>query len=80
MLTLCPGATESEAAARAEMDLSKLQHVMKAEDVALTLENLKQGPTFISSKHYSKQFNALLAMPRREALMTMAAGLRQTLQ
>ena len=81
VLTLCPGATESEAAARAGMDLSKLQHVMKAEDVAtLTLENLKHGPTFISSEHYGKQFDALLALPRRDALMRMAAGLRQTLQ
>lgn len=81
VLTLCPGATESEAAARAGMDPSKLQHVMKAEDVAsLTLENLKDGPTFISSEHYAKQFEALLAMPRRDALMAMAAGLRQSLQ
>jgi short-subunit dehydrogenase len=80
VLTLCPGATESEAAERSGMDLSKLQNVMKAEDVAaLTLENLKRGPTFISSEHYGRQFDALLSMPRRDALTAMADGLRQSL-
>lgn len=81
VLTLCPGATESEAAARAGMDLSKLQNVMKAEDVAaLTLDNLRDGPTFISSEHYRKQFEGMLAMPRRDALTAMAAGLKQSLK
>jgi short-subunit dehydrogenase len=81
VLTLCPGATESEAAARAGIDLSKLQNVMKAADVAgLTLDNLRDGPTFISSEHYRKQFEGLLAMPRRDALTAMAAGLKKSLE
>ncbi|MDB5726295.1 MAG: hypothetical protein JWQ16_3049 [Novosphingobium sp.] len=81
VLTLCPGATESEAAARSGMDLSKLQNVMKAADVAaLTLDNLRNGPVFISSDHYRKQFEGLLAMPRRDALAAMAAGLKQSLK
>lgn len=81
VLTLCPGATESEAAARSGIDLSKLQNVMKAKEVAaLALDNLKHGPTFISSEHYRRQFDALLSMPRREALMAMADGLRQSLK
>jgi hypothetical protein len=80
VLTLCPGATETEAAARSGMDLSKLQHVMKADEVAaLTLQHLQNGPTFISSEHYRQQFEALLAMPRRDALTAMAAGLRRSL-
>ena len=79
MLTLCPGATESEAAAKSGLDLSKLQNVMKAEDVAgLTLDNLRNGPTFISSAHYQALFDRLLALPRRDALLAMAEGLRQS--
>jgi hypothetical protein len=81
VLTLCPGATESEAAARSGMDLSKLQNVMSAEDVAsLTLDNLGNGPTFISSDYYRKQFDGLLAMPRRDALNAMAASLKGSIE
>lgn len=77
VLTLCPGATESEAAAKSGYDLSKMQGVMKAEDVAaLTLEHVAEGPTFISSDHYRAMFEKLAAMPRREALMAMAAGIK----
>jgi short-subunit dehydrogenase len=78
VLTLCPGATESEAAARSGMDLSQLQNVMKARDVAdLALDNIRNGPTFVSSAHYQALFDQLLAMPRREALMAMAEGIRR---
>lgn len=77
VLTLCPGATESEAAAKAGFDLSKLPNVMKAEDVAaLTLDNMRNGPTFISSEHYKATFDQLLAMPRRDALLAMATGIK----
>jgi short-subunit dehydrogenase len=77
VLTLCPGATESEAAARSGIDLSKLQHVMKAETVAqLALDNIRNGPTFISSEHYQATFDKLLSLPRRDALMAMAAGMK----
>lgn len=79
VLTLCPGATESEAAAKSGLDLSKLQNVMKAEDVVgLTLDNLRNGPTFISSAHYQALFDRLLALPRRDALMAMAEGMRKS--
>ena len=77
VLTLCPGATESEAAANSGIDITKLQNVMKAEDVVqLTLDNIRNGPTFISSEHYKAMFEALLALPRRAALLAMADGLR----
>lgn len=77
VLTLCPGATESEAAGKQGIDLAKLQNVMPAAEVAeLTLDNLRNGPTFISSPHYRASFEALLAMPRREALKAMAAGMK----
>jgi short-subunit dehydrogenase len=79
VLTLCPGATESEAAAKSGIDITKLQNVMKAEDVVgLTLDNIRNGPTFISSAHYQAMFEKLLSLPRRDALMAMADGLRKS--
>lgn len=73
VLTLCPGATESEAAANQGIDMSALPEVMAAEEVArLTLENLPNGPVFISSDYYRATFETLLSMPRRDALMAMA--------
>ncbi|GAA0330661.1 SDR family NAD(P)-dependent oxidoreductase [Sphingomonas oligophenolica] len=78
VLTLCPGATESEAAERQGIDLSKLQNVMSADDVVrLTMENIRKGPTFISSDHYRASFDRLLAMPRRDALMAMAGAMKR---
>lgn len=77
VLTLCPGATESEAAAKQGIDIAKLQNVMPAADVAeLTLDNIQNGPTLISSPHYRASFEALLSMPRRDALKAMAAGMK----
>lgn len=78
ILTLCPGATESEAAAKQGMDPSKLQNVMLASDVArLTLENIQNGPVFFSSEHYRATFDRLLSLPRRDALMAMAMGMKR---
>jgi short-subunit dehydrogenase len=78
VLTLCPGATESEAAAKQGVDLAALQNVMPAGEVArLTLENLRNGPTFFSSEPYRANFEALLSLPRRDALMAMARGMKR---
>lgn len=78
VLTLCPGATESEAAAKQGVDISKLQHVMPAEDVArLTLENIQNGPTFFSSEYYKANFDKLLSLPRHDALMAMAGAMKR---
>ena len=78
VLTLCPGATESEAAAKQGIDIATLQNVMPADEVArLTLENIGNGPTFISSDHYRASFAQLLAMPRRDALMAMAGAMKR---
>lgn len=77
VLTLCPGATESEAAALQGVDISKLRNVMPAADVArLTLENIRNGPTFFSSDAYKANFDQLLALPRSDALMAMARGMK----
>ena len=72
VLTLCPGATNTEAAAKQGIDQSKLADLKEPRDVALaTLEHIKEGPTYYSSEHYLKNFEQLLAMPRGEALLAM---------
>jgi len=78
VLTLCPGATESEAAGNQGIDISKLQNVMTAEAVArLTLDNIQNGPTFFSSEPYKAQMDQLMSLPRRTALMAMAQGMKR---
>lgn len=77
VLTLCPGATDTEALAQSGVDRSRMPHVMDPAEVAqLALDNITEGPTFISSAHYQAMFDRLLAMPRREALTAMAAGFK----
>jgi short-subunit dehydrogenase len=77
VLTLCPGATQSEAAAKQGVDITKLQNVMPAADVAeLALDNIQNGPTFVSSEHYRALFDNLRSLPRRDALRAMAAGMK----
>jgi len=77
VLTLCPGATDTEAAALQGIDIRKLQHVMRADDVArLALDHLADGPSFIPSEHYRAQFERLRVMPRREALLVMARSMK----
>jgi short-subunit dehydrogenase len=77
VLTLCPGATETEALTRSGYDVSKMPNVMKAADVAAqTLDRIADGPLFVSSDHYRSMFDQLAAMPRREALASMAAGIK----
>jgi short-subunit dehydrogenase len=78
VLTLCPGATESEAAANQGIDPSTLRNVMSASTVAeLTLANIDNGPIFISSDHYKAAFEQLLSMPRQQALMAMARSMKR---
>jgi uncharacterized protein len=78
VLTLCPGATESESAGLQGIDISTLRNVMPADEVArLTLENIQRGPVFFSSEYYRANFEKLLSMPRREALMAIAGSLKK---
>lgn len=73
VLTICPGATESEAAALQGIDPLTMRNVMSADEVVqLALDNLSNGPTFITSEHYKAVFEQLLSLPRRDALMAMA--------
>jgi short-subunit dehydrogenase len=77
ILTCCPGATNTEAGQRAGVDLSLLQNVQQPRDVALsTLDNLANGPAHFPNAAYKAQFDHLLAMPKRDALLAMAAAMQ----
>ncbi len=77
VLTLCPGATDTEAMVVAGVDPSTLQSLQQPEEVAqLTLENLKNGPVYIPSEHYRGLFGQLLEMHRGEALAVMAKRMK----
>lgn len=78
VLTLCPGATDTEAPRLQGIDPATLRNVMSPHEVAkLTLDNLGNGPVFIPSEHYRASFEQLLALPRREALLTMAKHMKR---
>lgn len=73
VLTLCPGATASEATA----GMADLANVQPAAEVArLALDNLREGPVFVPNEHYRRLFEHLRSQPRREALTAMAAGMK----
>ena len=78
VLTLCPGATDTEALQRAGIDPATMPNVMLPDEVArLALENLRHGPVYIPSAHYRAMFERLLAMPRRDALSAVAANMKK---
>jgi short-subunit dehydrogenase len=80
VLTLCPGATESEATARYAEKYAAVPNLQPAADVArLTLDNIANGPVYVPNAHYKAQFEQLTAMPRAQAVTAMAAGLKATL-
>ncbi|MDE2404425.1 MAG: SDR family NAD(P)-dependent oxidoreductase [Sphingomonadales bacterium] len=76
VLTLCPGPTESEAAARQGVDMAAVAQRPAIDVARETLDRLDQGPTFVSDAKYQAMFDAMRAMPRREALTAMAAGMK----
>jgi short-subunit dehydrogenase len=77
VLTVCPGATDTEALARSGVNRSALPNVMSPEDVAtLALDGLGDGPVLIPSAHYKAMFDQLTAMPRRDALAMMAKRMK----
>jgi short-subunit dehydrogenase len=78
ILTLCPGATDTEAPRLQGIDPATMRNVMSPDEVArLTLENLRNGPTYIPSAHYKATFDHLLSMSRGEALTLMARSMKQ---
>jgi len=78
VLTLCPGATESEAAGLQGIDINTLQNVLPAAEVAqATLENIQNGPVFFSSEFYHANVEKLAALPRRDALMMIMQSMKR---
>lgn len=77
ILTCCPGATDTEAGVRAGIDMSKIANVQQPRELAvLTLDNLTNGPTYFPNAHYKAQFDAMLSMPKADALRAMAEGMK----
>lgn len=80
VLTLCPGATESEATAKYAEKYAAVPNMQPAREVAqLALENIANGPVYVPNAHYKAQFEQLTAMPRAQAVVAMAAALKATL-
>lgn len=78
VLTLCPGATDTEAPRSQGIDPATLKNIQSPEDVArLALENIQNGPTYIPSEHYRASFDQLLSMPRRDALLAMTKSMKK---
>lgn len=78
VLTLCPGATDTEAPRKQGIDPSTMQNLQSPQEVAqLALDNIKNGPVFIPSAHYRGLFEHLLTMPRRDALSAMAKSMKK---
>lgn len=77
VLAMCPGATESEATLNGTLKGDFLKHLQPArEAVALTLDHIADGPTYIPSDRYRESFGKLVAGPRRETLTAMEANMR----
>lgn len=80
ILTICPGATNTEAPAKQGIDPATMMEVMEPEEVALfTFENMKNGPVLVSSDFYRTMFDQMTAMPRRDALSAMATAIKSSI-
>ena len=80
VLTLCPGATESEATAKYAEKYAAVPNMQPAREVAqLTLDNITYGPVFVPNAHYKAQFEQLTAMPRAQAVVAMASAMRASI-
>lgn len=73
VLTVCPGATESEATA----GMAGLRDLQPAPELArLSLDNLGNGPTYVPNENYRLMFEQLRTGPRRETLTGMAQSMK----
>ena len=78
VLTLCPGATDTEAPRKQGIDPATLRNVMQPEQVAeLALAHIDDGPTYIPSEHYQASFDQLRSLPRQQALAGMARAMKR---
>jgi uncharacterized protein len=58
--------------------MAQLQNVQQPRDVAISaLDNLANGPVHFPNAAYKAQFDLLLAMPRRDALLAMGQAMKQ---
>lgn len=81
VLTLCPSSTDTEAHALQGIDSSTLEGMMSPEAVAgEALDHLADGPVWIAGEHNRQMFDAMLDMPRRQALYSMADAMRAALK
>ena len=80
VLALCPGSTDTEAHALQGIDPATLEGMMTPREVAdLAQEHLDNGPVYIAGEQNQAMFDALLGMPRRDALRQMADNIRAVL-
>ena len=80
VLALCPGSTDTETHALQGIDTSKLEGMMSPEAVAQeAIDNIRNGPVFISGTENREMFAAVTAMPRRDALLLMAENMQKVL-
>jgi len=80
ILTICPGATDTEAPAKQGIDPATMVAVMQPEEVALfSFENITNGPVLVSSDYYREMFEQMTAMPRRDALTAMAGAIKSAI-
>jgi len=81
VLALCPGSTDTEAHDKQGIDRASLEGMMSADEVAaLALDHLRDGPVYIAGEQNRAMFDALLKMPRREALLAMADNVLKALR
>jgi len=80
VLALCPGSTDTEAHTLQGIDSSTLEGMMSPREVVLeALANMENGPVYVAGEQNQAMFDALTGMPRREALLQMAANIRAAL-
>lgn len=77
MLTLCPGATDTEGLRKAGFDPSRIPHIDQPEIVVRTaLAEIANGPTYVSNDHCRQLFEKLTSMPRDQALQAVAQSMK----
>lgn len=78
VLTICPGATDTDALRRSGIDPATMSNVMSPDEVVkLALDNIENGPTLFPSGHHKAVFDHLMSIPRRDALAAMAQGMKK---
>ena len=56
------------------------QFAVQLARAGLALENIQNGPVYISGEQNQELFSAVTAMPRRDALLLMAQNMKKSLE